>query len=75
MREYLLYLSAFILCTALEISEIKCKTVCAQDGDEYGALVDGKCVCGNSRDTDKVIIKLDRKIKGRAVTRPSWLLE
>lgn len=63
------YIMAFVLCTALEVLEIKCKTICAQDGDEYGVIIDNKCVCGNVRDTSKVVFKLGN-LKGKSVTTP-----
>lgn len=68
--DYTLYLSALIVCTALEVFTIKCKTICAQDGDEYGTVIDDKCVCGNVRDMSKVVFKLGN-LKGKSVTTPT----
>ena len=37
---------------------IICKTVCAQDGDDKGIVIDNKCYCANYRDLSKIIARV-----------------
>ena len=51
-------------CTPEEKYADKCQTVCEQDGDKKGVVVDGECGCWNPRDIGKVPMKLN--FRGKA---------
>jgi hypothetical protein len=40
--------------------KIVCKTVCQQDGDELGLVIDNKCYCANQRDVSKLVTKVPK---------------
>lgn len=50
--------------------KIVCHTVCVQDGDDIGVIINSKCYCGNARDVSKVILKLNRDFKGQILIDP-----
>ncbi len=43
---------------ACDQKSIICKTICIQDGDEKGLVIDGKCYCANYRSLDKIITRV-----------------
>lgn len=47
-----------ILCAS--VFEIKCDTICKQDGDDLGFVLKNKCYCGNLRDIQHIPIKINR---------------
>ncbi len=57
---FLLFFNFVFAEACLDKNKIICETVCIQDGDEKGILVDGQCYCANKRDTSKVIIRAKR---------------
>lgn len=42
-----------------------CKTICAQDGDDLGIVLNKKCYCANYRNVDDVFTKVPKH--GRAI--------
>jgi hypothetical protein len=59
---------AHSVCTSEEKYRDKCQTVCEQDGDTKGVVVDGECGCWNPRDIGKIPTKLN--MKGKSVVTP-----
>lgn len=57
MRLVLISLFILSLCT-INKDLIVCQTVCAQDGDEIGIIINSKCFCANSRDVSKVLVRV-----------------
>lgn len=49
---------------------IVCHTICTQEGDEIGIIVNDKCICGNSRDISKVPLKLPRTFVSKTPVEP-----
>jgi len=44
--------------------ELICSIVCKHDGDEVGILIKDKCFCGNARDIEKIVPRVN--VKGKA---------
>ncbi len=53
---------ALLLSIALACNEplIVCQTVCLQDGDSKGLLIDNQCYCANPRDISKIIVRVPK---------------
>lgn len=53
------YAALCIIIYALTEIQIVCRTVCLQDGDEIGIVLNKKdCYCANKRDVSKVILRV-----------------
>lgn len=58
---------------ACDVNLIVCQTVCAQDGDDRGVLIDKKCYCANPRDTAKVIARVPKSYTKKDEPKKHWL--
>jgi hypothetical protein len=48
----------FTLALACDHNKIVCQTVCSQDGDQIGVIIDQKCYCANQRDLSKIVSRV-----------------
>lgn len=39
---------------------VVCQTVCRQDGDQLGVVIDKKCFCANQRNVDDIFVKVPK---------------
>lgn len=52
-------------CNESEKNRIVCHTVCQQDQDELGVMINGSCYCANKRDIKFVPSKI--RVKGSSI--------
>lgn len=63
------YAVILILCAYLDIV---CKTVCQQDGDELGVIINNSCYCANKRDVSKIIVRVPKNGGQIQTKKPSY---
>ena len=51
-------------------AQIVCETLCYQDGDELGVIINKQCYCANRRDTSLIVQRVLTKPQGNKTDYP-----